>query len=368
MERVRGRLLILAWALAGCLRDDPAPDRPPPPSTSVPTASAPAELEPSMPGPHRRRLEAAVALNATCVSCHDREAGEWRGSFHQRSDTDPAYRQAFAAEPTAFCQGCHAPESDPVREPPRAVSDLGVGCVTCHVTDDGAVLAAASSRAGAAPHPVRRSAAFSGSGACAGCHEFRFPAAHGDDDGDFMQTTAREHDRARSAATPCAACHMPIVDGRRSHAFAGVRDPAWLRENLRATAERVDDHRVRVTLVQPAGGHGFPTGDLFRRLEIGCELRGTGGGVLRREVRYLSRRFEIVPGKPGRHLAGDDRVFDGPAVVELSWERPARAPRSGVVSWWVSYQRVATVGTGTRPAEAKVESEVRLRSGELPWE
>lgn len=326
-----------------------------------------------MPGPYRGRLEAAVALNAGCVSCHAEEASEWRGSHHQRSDTNPAYRKAFAIEPTAFCRGCHAPESDPTREPPRAVSELGVACVTCHVTEEGTVLAAAASGddggrdAAFAPHPLRRSAEFARTGGCAGCHEFRFPVSLGTGDGEYMQTTVREHQRSPAAAQGCADCHMPVVEGRRSHAFAQVRDPGWLRKNLRAAAERVDEHGVRVTLLQPAPGHAFPSGDLFRRIEVGCELRGADGKVVSRDVRHLARHFEVVPGKPGRRLVRDDRVFSGPAVVELDVTPPGPALRSGVISWWVSYQRVATVGAGTDPADAKIESEVKLHSGELPW-
>jgi hypothetical protein len=318
-----------------------------------------------MPHPFRQRLDAAVALNATCESCHDDEANEWRGSRHHASDTDPAYRRAFAIEPTAFCRGCHAPESNPTSEPPDAVSHLGVGCVTCHVTEQGQVLAATASRGGSAPHPLRRSAEFAETGACASCHEFRFAMGVGDDDGQHMQTTMREHRRSAGRGQPCAACHMPARQGRRSHAFDEVRDPAWLRANLVATAERRDAGEVVVTLAQPAPGHAFPTGDLFRRLEIGSELRSADGRLLGRDVRYLARHFEMIPGLPGRTLVRDDRVFDRPTAVSM---RPspgsATAPR-GVLRWWVTYQRIATVGTGTDPAGALVESEVALHSGKL---
>src|SRR5262249_24961837 len=140
----------------------------------------------------------------------------------------------------------------------------------------------------------------------------------------------------------------PVVAGRRSHAFAEVRDPAWLRDNLRVKAERIDGDRSRITLAQRAPGHGFPTGDLFRRLEIGVELRDERGNVRSREARHLARHFEIVPGKPMRQLVRDDRIFDEPAVVDLPISNA-----SGTLSWWVKYQRVATVGIGTNPAEAK---------------
>src|SRR5262249_59290492 len=112
-----------------------------------------------------------------------------------------------------------------------------------------------------------------------------------DDDGSFRQTTVREPRRSPAAEIACAGCHMPAVSGRRSHAFTESRDPAWLGDRLRVTAARAEGGRVRVTLVQASPGHGFPTGDLFRRLEVGCELRDEDGKVVSRDVRYLARRF-----------------------------------------------------------------------------
>jgi len=375
---LRPSLLMSICLLAGCVREDVRLDgqvtsAPAPPATSpseiAPAADpTPAPPDAPMPRPYRNRLASAVALNTTCITCHADEAKQWRGSHHQQSNVNPAYRKAFAIEPTAFCRGCHAPEADPRVDPPEAVSELGVGCVTCHVTEEGVVLAATSTSEPAvrAPHPLRRSAAFSQTGGCAGCHEFRFPVAFGNEDGQFMQTTVREHLRSPAARQACADCHMPRVEGRRSHAFAEVRDPAWLRQNLRVTAERADDDTLRVTLVQPAPGHEFPTGDLFRRLEVGCELKDERGTVLRREVRHLARHFQILPGQPGRHLVRDDRVGSDPRVIEFDLASASPLPRGAKVSWWVRHQRVATVGHGTDPAEAKIESEVLLHSGELP--
>lgn len=382
---LRPFLRISFCLLAGCIREDVLTDGQ---ATSVPappaipsSEPAPADVMPAadtlpaatvpMPRAYRKRLDAAVALNATCVACHADEAKQWAGSHHQQSNLNPAYRKAFAIEPSPFCRGCHAPEGDPRIEPPKAVSELGVGCVTCHVTEEGFVLAAAASPGddtARAPHPLRRSAAFGQTGGCAGCHEFRFPMGFGNDDGQFMQTTAREHLRSPAAGKACADCHMPLVEGRRSHAFAEVRDPAWLRKNLQATAERAEDGILRVTLVQPVPGHDFPTGDLFRRLEVGCEVKTERGAVLRRDVRHLARHFQIIPGQPGRHLARDDRVGADPKVVDLEITPPAGSAERGTISWWVRYQRVATVGHGTDPAEAKIESEVLLHSGEIPWD
>jgi hypothetical protein len=61
----------------------------------------------------------------------------------------------------------------------------------------------------------------------------------------------------------------------------------------------------------------------------------------------------------------DNRVTSEPRIVEL--DMPHEAPPSAKITWWVTYQRVATVGTGAKPAEAIIESETKLHSGEIPW-
>ncbi len=320
------------------------------------------------PRPYRARGEDAVKLNATCVSCHADEAKEWRGSHHQRAYDNPAFRDALAIEPTAFCRGCHAAEGDPGEPPSVAVGSLGVACVTCHVVEDGSVLAAGRADehmmpSGKAPHAVRYSVDFARTGACASCHEFAFPGPRRDDEGGFMQTTIREHAQGPSRDRSCASCHMPETDGRRSHAFSTVRDPEWLRDALDATATIGDAGGVVVTLAQTHPGHAFPTGDLFRRLEVGAEVVGPRGEAKERRVRHLTRHFEIVPGAKGRTLTTDDRVFFEPLEVALDLSCDARPGAS--IRWWVTYQRVATTGDGKRPEEAKVESEVVLHTGTL---
>jgi hypothetical protein len=321
-----------------------------------------------MPGPRRGRGSDAVEANAACVSCHVSEARQWQGSHHQRSNSNPAYRKALPGELQTFCRGCHAPEANPYQAVDAAVGELGVGCVTCHVTEDNVVLAATSATSSAdVPHALRRSEAFSTSGACVGCHEFRFPRADGDDDGAFMQTTIREHRDSAAASASCASCHMLLVDGRRSHTFANVRDPAWLRSHLDVSAAQTGDRAITVTLRQPNAGHAFPTGDLFRRLEIGAELLTAEGEVLARAVTYLARHFEVQVGRPGRQLVLDNRVFDQPRIVTLTMPNSERTPAPLRMRWWVTYQRVATAGAGHDTDAATVESSVELHSGVFPW-
>lgn len=329
-------------------------------------------VSPFRPGPSRGRGDHAVALNRDCETCHEEEAAEWRGSHHQRAHDNPAYRAAFAIEPLPFCRGCHAPEGNPLAPPTAAVGALGVGCVTCHVTPEGAVLATAHDRTdglerdGSAPHAVLYSADFAHTGGCASCHEFSFPGPGGTGDEHFMQTTVREHARSPAADRGCAECHMPLTGGRRSHAFDEVRDPEWLRGRLDVDARVTEVGALVVKLVQRDPGHGFPTGDLFRRLEVGAELRGSSGEPLMRAVRHLARHFEQRPGHSGRQLVRDDRVFDAPREVELDVACETASGERGVeIAWWVTFQRVAQVLDGLRPLDAEIESEVPLYSGRV---
>jgi hypothetical protein len=277
-----------------------------------------------MPTPYRAREAAAVTLNAGCVGCHTEQAEAWRGSMHRRAYDNEAFQTALAVEPTPFCRGCHAPEAN--ASAPTIATDLGVACVTCHVTTEGSVLAAPGSKE--APHALTRTAAFAGTASCASCHEFPFPGATSLDERGLMQTTMRE----RTSDASCTSCH-------RGHGFSEVRDPTWLASQLRVHAEVVNHGTVRITLEQTAPGHAFPTGDLFRRLAV------RAGG----ETRYLARHFERR-----RELTSDDRVFDAPRVIELPIAAGARE-----VPWSVTLERVA------EPARAKIESTVPLHSGVL---
>jgi cytochrome c554/c'-like protein len=349
--------LAAAWAL-----DGRAADAPPLPG----------------PAPRRHALPDAAAQNAACERCHADVAAEWRGSLHQLAQRDPFYQRAFALEPLAFCQSCHAPEADPTRPAPPRLAALGVGCVTCHVTAPGSVLAAPreggreGQGARAAPHAVTRDARFAGEGACASCHEFRFPMVAAGAPRALMQSTVREHAASPNRDVACAGCHMPARgEGERrhkSHAFAGGRDASLVRSAATAAAARVGPAAVRVTITpSPALGHAFPTGDLFRRLEVSAEARDGGGKPLAVARRYLARRFADrraphgLGGVVRRELA-DERPLDAPVTVDLALE-PSAAGRA--VAWRVVYQRVDHPRS-ERPEDSVVGDAIVVAEGTLP--
>lgn len=333
-------------------------------------------------GPHRLPRPApdgraadfdAAAENARCAGCHQEVAAEWRTSGHRTASTDPVYRRQLAREPLPFCRGCHAPESDPTA-PTDAVGDaLGVGCVTCHVPD-GTVLAAPASATGVRvtpPHAVTRRADFAGVGACATCHEFSFPDRQRRAEPLLMQSTVTEHRASPFAAVPCAGCHMDLVgegaSRHRDHRFGSSRDPAALAAAVHATARRTSATTVRIRLEPRAVGHAFPTGDMFRRVEVSAEAVGVDHQSLASAERHLARHFRRAAGLDGRPikvLAADDRV--GPAVTDVRTVDLDLGPaaRGVPVSWRVAYQRVESLDEGD-PSRVVVAGEVVLAQGVL---
>jgi Cytochrome c554 and c-prime len=317
-----------------------------------------------MPRPARNRMFDAVKANDGCVSCHRDVAEQWQASLHQRADIEPAYRRSFALEPLPFCRACHAPEGDPMSDEPQPVANIGVACVTCHVTSDEGVLAAlgSSSAKRPAPHGVVRSARFGTAAACASCHEFRFPGARGDSPSSFMQTTLSEHATSPASSRACADCHMPVLEnGKRSHAFSTSRDHGFLSKSIRIEAARLDEGRVRLRLEPLDPGHAFPTGDLFRRLELSAEISGPDNMSLGAASRYLTRHWGFKPKANGRELISDDRLFD--RAIDVVLELGAGAKGHDIV-WRVAYQRVAHP-KGIDEASAEIEGEVVLGSGAL---
>ncbi len=323
-----------------------------------------------MPTPARARGAQAVAANAACEGCHPDVAREWRGSLHQRAQVEATYQRAFAIEPLPFCQSCHAPEADPEGAVSPAVADLGVGCVTCHDTGGGVLSARVGGGPVAAPHPVARDARFAGGGACEGCHEFRFPGAApvpGGPAGDFMQTTMREHAGSARAGTRCAECHLPRVGapGRehRSHAFGASRDAETVRRAVAVSVTRPAPRRLRIELRPAWLGHAFPTGDLFRRLEVSAEAVGPDAMVLDGQTRYLTRHFDVTGHTPGRRrLLADDWVGVAGAeasVVELTL---GEAAEGRPIAWRVAYQRVAHPRS-VDERDAEIDGEIEIARG-----
>jgi len=298
-------------------------------AAGVPWAGAATEARMPGPAPIVRGFDAS-SINAQCEKCHSAIAAEWRESLHHQAYTSPSFQAALAKEPEPFCRGCHAPEGNPF-SPSKAAADLGVGCVTCHVLDRAPLAIPKSGTA--APHPVAREARFATPAACAACHAFDFPDRKTPL---AMQATIAEHARGPAKDKRCAHCHMPVVDGHRSHRFTASRDEAFVKSAVDVAARRTSRTEVVVEITAtPKLGHAFPTGDLFRRFSVSIEQGGA------KKTLYFARRFgprEEQPGKILRVEVGDDRVEHG---------KPAHAVftvHGGTsVHYRVAYERVQSL-------------------------
>lgn len=315
-----------------------------------------------LPGPYRRGRpsEDRSELEAGCRNCHADIAREWRASQHASSWSSAAFQAAFALEPLGFCQGCHAPEVPANEAVPRWAAEIGTGCVTCHVEPGTQSIWSASSSDGAA-HPVRATVAFAGPQACAACHEFEFPDAAVREQPLAMQSTIREHAASAYAERSCADCHMPMVDGHRSHAFVGAYDHEMLARSLIVTASRAGD-RVTLSLRPGEVGHAVPTGDLLRRLEVRVDAIEPDGRERNLGRRFLGRRFGPIQ-QHGLSLRGeleDTRV--GPDGVTLEFAVP-EPQRELPLRWTITHQRVADASSD--PGRAHVEGQLEVASGIL---
>jgi hypothetical protein len=177
-----------------------------------------------------------------------------------------------------------------------------------------------------------------------------------------MQSTLAEHRASPSSALACADCHMPRDSaGRRGHAFVASRDPASIQRAVNVTAARPAPTTVRFTLTPVGVGHAFPTGDLFRRLEISAEIAGPDEMVLGSATRYLARHWSMEGKQIGRRLVRDDRPAGAPVTVDLA----VGAEGAGhTLVWRVAYQRVAHPN-GIDEREAEIDGEITLASGRL---
>jgi hypothetical protein len=309
----------------------------------------------ALPGPSPRLraegLSHTAKLNEGCEGCHSAIAKEWRSSLHQQAWHDPVFQKALAIEPEPFCRGCHAPEADAAGEPPKAAQDIGVGCVTCHV--QGEKIVGSRSLAGSKEgHPVVGDARLGTTDACASCHQFDFPRVKGLP----MQSTLEEHASSSFANTSCQSCHMTAVDGasadsdkspgqkHRSHDFSVIADKSMIQKAATATAARSGGQKIVVTISPLGAGHAFPTGDMFRRLEVRAEAVDAKGAVVARATPvWLARTFADQTqayGSTRRVEVADTRVpppGGGSRLVELDFGTDVSAHS---LRWVLAYQRM----------------------------
>jgi hypothetical protein len=314
----------------------------------------PTPVEPTL-GTDELDQAAALPSEAECRECHVEEAAQWAGSRHHAAFVNADFQRAYAREPKPFCRDCHAPGLTRTETAAEAEA-LGVGCHDCHV--DAGVVVTSPGRAPAAPHPLEIRESFA-TDSCARCHEFEFPPSSRRA-GELMQLTIREHQASPFADRSCGACHLAGGD----HSLASTRDPEALARAVTAVATREGDDLI-LALTPHEIGHAFPTGDLYRRLELHAERR-VEGRLVASATRYLDREWVPYRGRDGRidpryrEPIVDDRLH-GPTTLRLRLAAPDE-PAGGELVWTLDYERV-DARDDLDLAASTLASEVRLASG-----
>lgn len=271
----------------------------------------------------------AAQSDTACVRCHAPAGASHAASAHARAWTDPFVVAERGDDATGWCGSCHRPSG----------ASSGVGCVDCHL-DEGVVLSPrAPTASGLAAHAMR-DAGWDGVSECAGCHTFHFPDASETrtvafDPQEWLQRTVHEwrSSPARERGETCVSCHMP--EGRHTMRASDARIDVTARARSGEGGAQ-----VLLTLVADGVGHAFPTGDVYRALEVrvwapGREAEAVTQRLTRRFARGADRlRREVldtrlVPGEPRRvalHVPGANltELRWSVALLRLPPERAAR--------------------------------------------
>ncbi|MBL8019469.1 MAG: hypothetical protein JNM27_07385 [Leptospirales bacterium] len=239
---------------------------------------------------HVGALPAGIATHSAseCAVCHRGEFHDWKESVHGRAFTNELFQDSFRIEPAVWCVNCHAPLREQAMQTlpgqigivdrnavqtvsQTALRNEGINCVACHVrdgivygTNKGAI------ERGSKHHPMKYSTYLSSSSFCGGCHEFNFPYFPKDKVVEYgpspMQSTHSEWRMSSLslAGIGCKDCHSSPLN----HKVYGPHTPGWLEKKVTLEAILEND-RVAVARVTIRGiPHSFPTGDLFRGLDV----------------------------------------------------------------------------------------------------
>ncbi len=234
---------------------------------------------------------------AYCQTCHEQEYEEWRTSLMANATTEATFEHrqrqlAWMMSPDK-CLACHAP-----LERAGVLSGESISCEVCH-------------------GPGRTEMVVPNF--CITCHQ---------DGGDFILTTGTEYNESHAPGQgkTCGSCHMPVVDGRPSHYFAGSRsDPESYRDVVIVQDISQEAAGIAVTVRNTVGGHYMPTGSEDKIIYL--EVTGydtTGGVVFKKEHAFQKSVFFM--GTIPMQITGDNRLKADEVrrVLIETGERPAR--------------------------------------------
>lgn len=263
--------------------------------------------------------------SSECRDCHAEVYGEWEGSWHAQSWTDPDVRALSNDFANTDCIDCHAPR--PVFEtgvdqrvlPRVARRQEGVDCIACHAlagADEGRMAGTLERldvpcRPKAVPELSRPEF-------CAPCHN--------------QHQTVTEWLVSRYAAEGigCIECHMPFRDGDpnrgRDHTMHGGHSLELVRSAVDLRARR-EGESVLVEVENVGAGHCFPTDERSRAADVFWRPLRAGAGPWRHLYRFRSPyRDEVglsstlLAAHETRVIPLEDPEAQGPIEVALFYK------------------------------------------------
>lgn len=180
-----------------------------------------------------------------------------------------------------WCTNCHSPLAlegkNPDEEKNRVLSEEGVSCIACHVREN--QILANKEIQNPREHNFILNKKLKDSEFCSNCHQFNFPSADKKQGFQFsnlpMQNTYEEWKESYfyKKKENCQSCHMPTKinskgEKYRSHTFYGGHNKEFLASTFNLKLIQEDQNLFKVELQAKRLGHSFPTGDLFRKLNI----------------------------------------------------------------------------------------------------
>lgn len=222
---------------------------------------------------------------AYCQTCHPQQYEEWQTSLMGNATTEALFehrsRQLAWIMPLGRCLPCHAPLAEMGVKKEESIS-----CEVCHGPG--------------------RTEAVAGM-FCLACHQ---------DSNDFILTTGSEYGASPAArqGKTCESCHMPVVDGRPSHRFAGSRAyPESYRDVVVVEGIALEDEGIEgiaVTVRNTVEGHSLPTGAPENVLFLEVTGYDVAGGVVYRQE-YAFQKSVFLVGTAPMEITGDNRLKAG---------------------------------------------------------
>lgn len=256
-----------------------------------------------------------------CQSCHQEVYSEWETSHHGISFTNPEVKALSDDFRREECMDCHLPRPLAVTGfgkrtlPRRTFLDEGVSCITCHLGEDGGIVA--RNDRPEVPCKPKRSEAFLAVDSCASCHN------------QHQTTDQWRASHYAAQGIHCTNCHMPEADRKRpdgtikkgrGHVYAGAHDKAVLLQAGKFTSAREGNELV-LSIENVGAGHNFPTEERHRAVDLEYRFLskdgpidgdGTGGAAGWSRAWRCRQPYRDEPGENTQLPAGQKKVVRVP--------------------------------------------------------